>query len=135
MNNIQQMIASKLGLADDEGEIVQQGPKGVKTQGPARYRSFTNGQIRRAERRAQETKRRKATSRYRRNWMRNQLNLAYLRANLQALGLVAHHDGLHPVDRHSDSYRRATETLEARYGSVDEALAKYAEIRSEQVNA
>lgn len=55
------------------------GPKGVKSQGPATYKTMSSGQIRRAEQRERDTQARKATRRNRRRYMAEQQELANLR--------------------------------------------------------
>lgn len=132
MNNITQMLAEKLGYVNDDGEIEQDGPKGRKTLGPENFRTMTSGQVRRAGARRAATQRRKTTKRYRIGWIHNQFQIAILRGNLQALGLVAYHPqgpkAHFKVDPESRAYIRANRFLEDRYGSVAEALTQYNKI-------
>lgn len=123
-------IMSKFRLDNDETVESTDKPWAPK-HGPQSLRLLTNGQIRRAQDRAQKSRRRKTTSRYRRGWMANQLQIAYLRGNLQAVGLVAYH-GHRKVDPESASFKTATKTLEDKYGSVAEALTKYNDIMLER---
>lgn len=98
------MAAKASGL--DVADIDESKPKGVKSQGPQKFRTVTNGQIRRAGQRDAATRRRKATAKHRRDWFKSRRAVRVLEAQL------AQHDAGKP------GYEQI---LVDGYGSVDKA--------------
>lgn len=95
--------------------------------GPQRFRSVTNGQIRRLQARRAAAQKRKTNKRFRREWMRNERAFNALRSQLVVVGAIpsSHYaeDALmENVERH----------LEAAYGSVEAAEDYYGALVAER---
>jgi hypothetical protein len=56
--------------------------------GPVKFTTFTNGQVRRTLQREDETRRRKLNKRHRRDWMAKRAELATLRGHLVIMGVL-----------------------------------------------
>jgi hypothetical protein len=112
--------------SEDDDELVQHDPRGVKSQGPRKVKYMTNGQVRRAQARAQATAARKANKRYRRSWMRNELAFAILRGQLEVMAHQPETDGTRIlVERH----------LTKAYGSVEAATKHFEAIVEDRLRA
>jgi hypothetical protein len=125
-------ILSKLLGYDDEHDHEVDGPKGRKSLGPQRVTFMSNGQIRRAQVRRQKAQRRKATKRFRRDWMRNQWNVAVLRSRLQIVGAIPFADPDLVVSQDDGTHKHAVAVLTEQYGSVEAALEHYESILRER---
>lgn len=117
-------LLGKLGEREIDAEVEEKSEKAwAPKHGPAKFRTLTNGQIRRAQVRSQKARQRKATKAYRRDWLKSQQELAGLRGLLQAAGRVPYwsdHVVAEPL-----RVARAEKVLEDKYGSVDEAFEIY----------
>lgn len=85
--------------------------------GPRPVVWMTNGQYRRMVVRDKKAQQRKANSRYRRQWMRNQVAIAALRGQLSIVKS--------PTGHPAALVANAEKHLELVYGGVDEAQAHY----------
>jgi hypothetical protein len=115
---MEKLVPSVYG--ENDGDVVEdfeEPKKGVKTHGPVKMRSMSNGQIRRMMQRQQATQQRKNAVSFRRRWMDNRLAVAVLRGQLEVLD--------------KRSVPAIERDLVAKFGSVDEARAKYAQIIAE----
>jgi hypothetical protein len=65
--------------------------------GPGKFTTFTNGQVRRTLQREDETRRRKLNKRHRRDWMAKRAELATLRGHLVIMGVLECRDESHRV--------------------------------------
>lgn len=120
---------------DEESVDVAEGPKGVKTHGPQKFRYITAGQQRRQVVRDELTKRRKASLRHRRAWMQNRRAIAALRGQLQVVGVVPFSDPDLVVSQDSALHRTVVRHLEKVYGSVEAAAEHYRTLLNEQRRA
>lgn len=119
---------------DEENVDVAEGPKGVKTHGPQKFRYITAGQQRRQVVRDELTKRRKASLRHRRAWMQNRRAIAALRGQLQVVGML-NFASPDTVAVSEALVANATKQLEKVYGSVGEAFEHYRTLLNEQRRA
>lgn len=67
--------------------------------GPSAFRSLSNGQIRRAQKRAEATRARKTRSRQIRSYLAQQREAAAIRGNLQAAGVLPYHGAVEVIER------------------------------------
>jgi hypothetical protein len=115
-------------LKGTEPDEVEDGPKGVKSQGPFRLRVVTAGQQRRAAVRREATAKRKRNEGYRRKWMMNQLRIAVLRGQLQVVGALDFADPDFVISQDSALHHNVVKHLIKTYGSVEAAHEHYLEV-------
>lgn len=116
--NIMEKLLPWRHADETEGAVEEREPKRTeRTHGPVKMRRMTNGQMRRAYFRAQETAERKRAVAFRRRWMDNRQAVAVLRGQLEVLD--------------KRSVPAIERDLTEKFGSVDEARVKYAEILAE----
>lgn len=108
------------------------GPRGVRSRGPVKYRHVTVGQMVRAEKRHRAAQIRKTNLRHRRAWHKNQQAIANLRGQIAIIDAGPGH----PL------YEGVADRLYEVHGSIDKArelhdavLAKQAEARVQQALA
>lgn len=126
-------IMTKFKLSKGEQSADENEKPWAPKHGPQRLRTFSNGQIRRMRVRAQKASRRKATSRYRRDFMRNELAVASLCGRLQVVGALPFSDPDLVVSQDHPMYGAAAHSLVEQYGSVADALETYDKIETERI--
>ncbi len=103
--------------------------------GPVKFTSVSNGQVRRGDARRRKAQARKANRRHRRDWMISRQKHAALRGQLIMTGALPGSSGL-PVGTSPETTAYFSRMLTARYGSVEQALGIYqraqAQIDAEQ---
>lgn len=116
-------------LANNGGDVVEgdEKPRNPFPHGPQRFRTVTNGQLRRAQARYAAAQKRKTNKRYRREWMRNGRAFVVLQQQLTVVGALpsnhyAEQDLVDNVERH----------LVEVYGSVEKALAYFEAVAIER---
>lgn len=103
-------------------------PRNPFPHGPQRFRTVTNGQIRRAQARHAASQDRKVNRRYRRQWMANERALSTLRGQLVAVGKLD--TGYYVME--PALARNAQGRLEEAYGSVDKAYEHFLNLLAER---
>ena len=125
MQNVFDLMPNFKSTEDDD-EVVQHDPRGVKSLGPRPVKYMTSGQVRRAQARAQATAARKANKRYRRSWMKNEQAFATLRGQLEVVAHLPETHGMRViVERH----------LIKAYGSVEAAAKHFEAIVEDRMRA
>lgn len=115
-------------LGKQVAEAADEKPRNPFPHGPQRFRTVTNGQIRRAQVRRDATQRRKANRRYRHDWMINERAFTTLRMQLVVVGrLEQSYYQLEPA-----LVANATRRLEEVYGSVDKAYDYFLALAAER---
>lgn len=133
MNTIAAKIKSLLGMPIPE--IPEDEPKrNPYPNGPATYKTMTNGQIRRMRARAQRRAQVKGFKEQRRNYISRESERAVLRAMLQVLGFIPYVDHQKPSPS-KERMVRAGKWVHENYGSLDKALERYEHLSGEKVSA
>ena len=122
-------LPSLKGDAPDADEPT--GPRGRKSQGPQKFRTVTNGQIRRARDRAIAGQyRRTARAQRRAHWAKLREH-ATLRGHLQAIGLIEYGSDFQPTDEQrlaSAGWIIANFPTEDVQGSIQAAFDRFSDL-------
>lgn len=130
MNLISQ-IKSLLGMPIPE--VPEDEPKrNPYPNGPATYRTMTNGQVRRMQARARRSAAQKAYVGQRRAYMNREAERAVLRGMLQVLGHIPYVDHQKPTEARMI---RAADWVIDNYGTLGTALKRYEALSGEKVSA
>lgn len=99
--------------------------------GPVKYKTMTNGQVRRMQARNQRKGQMDAYKEQRRNYLSREAERATLRGMLQSLGYVEY-----VVEQHPDAGRvaRAQKWAKEKYGSIENAVERYEALSGEKVS-
>lgn len=130
MNTIAAKIKSLLtGEPVEETEETKRNPY---PNGPATYKTMSNGQIRRMQTRARDRAQIKGFKQQRRNYISRESERAVLRGMLQVLGFVPYRDHQKPEQWR---IKRAIEWCHGNYGGVENAVKRYEALSGEKVSA
>lgn len=131
MNTIAAKIKSFLGMPIPE--IPEDEPKrNPYPNGPATYKTMTNGQVRRMQTRARDRAQIKGFKQQRRNYISRESERAVLRGMLQVLGFVPYRDHQKPEQWRID---RAIKWAEENHGGIENAVKRYEHLSGEKVSA
>lgn len=119
---------------DKNGELLDTEEKALNPfpHGPQRFRSVSNGQIRRLQVRRAESQKRKTNRRFRRDWMKNERSFVVLQQQLRVVAALPLSRGGFMVDQPVALMKNVHEHLEAAYGSVDKALDYFRALEAER---
>lgn len=130
MNSILANIKSL--LTGQPVEEVKEEKRNPYPNGPVKYKTMTNGQVRRMQARGRRKGQERAFKEQRRNYLNREAERAALRGMLQVLGYVDY-----VIDQHPDAGRiaRAQKWAEAKYGDLETAIARYEHLSGEKLSA
>lgn len=140
MNILDQVLGLQAADADDATDVAAADPQTRRTLkhareqhmiGMGRYKTPSQGQLRRRAERQFRSEARKSRSKYKRNWMRNRQAIARLRGQMQVIGVIPYASAdFVPTP---STVQNTVVRLEQAYGSVDAAIAHWQKIEGDRL--
>ena len=119
-------------LAEQEAAEKALRIKNAPKHGPRKVSYLSQGQYSRLVKRGAASQQRKATRRFRRQWMANELAVAKLRGQLETVAAIKTPSGRYLVGQSGELMRITHEHLEKVYGSVEAATEHYLALVAER---